>query len=65
MDNSTRKRQQEFEYVLNDFLELKADVDPKRAEALKSYLLSNGKGRLTLSAVEGFRLNGHLVLIEK
>jgi hypothetical protein len=54
-----------FSYVLNDFLELRAGADPKKARSLKTYLLSLGEEDLTLSPVEGFRLNGHLVLIEK
>lgn len=51
--------------MLSDFLEIKAEINPKRAEALKSYLLNMKERNLNLSPVEGFRLNGHLVLIEK
>lgn len=69
MANSKKNRKEEsfdsFEYVLNDFLEIKAEINPKRAEALKNYLLSMKDRNLSLSLVEGFRLNGHLVLIEK
>ena len=54
-----------FGYVLNDFLELRAGTDPKKVKSLKTYLLSLGEKDLTLSPVEGFRLNSHLVLIEK
>lgn len=54
-----------FGYVLEDFLEVKAGACPKKAKSLKTYLLSRGEKDLTLSAVEGFRLNGHLVVIEK
>lgn len=54
-----------FEYVLDDFLELKAGMDPRRTKLLKAYLLSQGRKNLALRSVEGFRLNGHLVLIER
>jgi len=54
-----------FEYVLEDYLELKAEVGPRKAGPLKAYLLSRGEQNLTLRPVEGFRFNGHLVLIEK
>jgi hypothetical protein len=37
-----------FGYVLDDFLELKAEVDPKKAKSLKAYLLSLGEKDLTL-----------------
>ena len=62
---SSKKGFESFEYVLNDFLEIKAEVNPKRAEALKNYLLSMKERNLSLSPVEGFRLNGHLIVIEK
>jgi len=54
-----------LEYVIDDLLELKAEVDPKRAKSLKRYLLSQKDDNFSVSLVEGFRLNGHLVLIEK
>lgn len=54
-----------LEYVLDDLLELKAEVDPKKAKSLKTYLLSQKDDNVSLSLVEGFRLNGQLVLIEK
>ena len=54
-----------FEYVLEDYLELKAEVGPRKAGPLKAHFLSRGEQNLTLRPVEGFRFNGHLVLIEK
>lgn len=60
-----QERRSSFEYVLHDFLELEAEVGPRKADALKSFLLSQGNQNLTLRPVEGFRFNGHLVLIEK
>ncbi|GEM_PF-3334065 len=60
-----KEREDSFGYVLSDFLEVKAEVDPKKSKSLKAYLLSRGERDLTLSPVEGFRLNGHLVVIEK
>lgn len=54
-----------FEYVLEDYLELKAEAGPQKARSLKAYLLSRGERNLTLRPVEGFRFNGHLVVIEK
>ena len=69
MANPKRRKNDEsfdsFEYVLNDFLEIKAQTDPRKAEALRNYLLSMKERNLSLTPVEGFRLNGHLVLIEK
>lgn len=68
MTTRCKKEKKDFDsfgYVLNDFLEVKAQVDPKKARSLKTYLLSRGERDLTLSPVEGFRLNSHLVVIEK
>lgn len=62
---SSKRDFESFEYVLNDFLELEAGVDPRRAEPLRSYLFSEGEGNFTLSPIEGFRLNGYLILIDK
>jgi len=62
---STKKDFESFEYVLNVFLELKAEVNLERAGPLKSYLFSQKGRNAALSSVVGFRLNGHLVLIEK
>ena len=36
-----------------------------KAKSLKTYLLSKGEKDPTLVAVEGFRINGELVLIDK
>ena len=62
---SKRRVFDSFEYVFNDFLELKAEVNPERAQSLKAFLLAKGEKDLTLAAVDGFRINGELVLIDK
>lgn len=65
----TRKKkkpaERALEYVLDDLLELKAEVDPQKAKRLKNYLFSQKEDNVSLALVEGFRLNGHLVVIEK
>ena len=62
---SKRKAFNSFEYIFHDFLEMKAEVNPQRAESLKTYLLSKGEKEPRLVAVDGFRINGEVVLIDK
>ena len=52
-----------FEYALEDFLELKASVQAKKAKLLKNFILAQKPNDLMLSAVEGFHLSQQLVLI--
>ena len=60
-----KKRFDSFEYVFHDFLEMKAEVDPAKAESLKTYLLSAGNKPPVIVTVRGFRADGELVLFEK
>ena len=51
-----------FEYILEDFLEVKASVAPHRTKPLKKFLYAQGvKGELFV--VEGFVLQDQIVLI--
>lgn len=53
-----------LEYVLEDFLELKASLHPSQAKPLKEFLFSQSLDGRDLSAVEGFLLANHLVVID-
>jgi hypothetical protein len=52
-----------LEYVIEDFLDLKARLDAKRAKPLKKFLLSRRLQPGSLSSIEGFHLARQLVLI--
>lgn len=60
-----REKFRDLEYTLQDFLEVKAALNEKRAKPLKEFLFSQRLDVLTLSAVEGFHLSHQLVLIHK
>lgn len=53
-----------FEYAIEDYLELKACLDKRRTKSLKQFLFSQEPEGFSLSAVEGFLVAGHLVLIQ-
>ena len=54
-----------FEYVLEDFLEVKAAFTSQMMGPLKAFLLSKGFGNFILSTIEGFCLDEQLVLIRQ
>ncbi len=54
-----------MEYALQDFLELKASLDERKARPLKEFLFSGGREGMALSAVEGLHLARQLVLIKE
>ena len=53
-----------LEYVLEDFLELKASLTQPQMDPLKEFLFSRQRDGLALEEAEGFRLAEYLVLIE-
>lgn len=61
----TRERNRQLlEYVLEDFLELKAPPLQEKTKALKDLLFSHSAGSGELSLAEGFFFSKHLVVIE-
>lgn len=56
-------QRREFEYVLEDYLEVKADLERHQTKPLKEFLLSQRRQGFVLSGVEGFCLHPQLVLI--
>ena len=60
-----RKSLRTLEYVLHDFLEVKASLDPEKAKPLKKFLFSQSLDGETLSTLEGFSLAKQLVLFEQ
>ena len=66
MNHFPRRRElKTLEYVLHDFLELKASLHPKKTKPLKEFLFSQKLDGLQVSTVEGFLLAQNLVLIEQ
>lgn len=60
-----KPNRESFEYVLEDYLELKACLHTGKAKPIKTFLFSQkGKGWI-LSPVEGFSLDRHLVLFRQ
>jgi hypothetical protein len=59
-----RKERKALEYVLHDFLDLKASLDPRRTRPLKEFLFSKEQDGDAISAVDGFLLGQQLVLIQ-
>jgi hypothetical protein len=53
-----------WEYVLEDFLELKASLSTRRTTEIKNFLFSEKAGGVILALVEGLRLGKHLVVVE-
>ena len=53
-----------LEYVLEDFLELKASLSTRRTAEIKNFLCSERAGGVVLALVEGLRLGKHLVVVE-
>lgn len=53
-----------LEYVIEDFLELKAYLDPGRVQPLKDFLFAQSLEGQILINVEGFHLARQLVLID-
>ncbi len=49
--------------MVEDFLELKASLVAEKTKALKEFLFSQALDDFEISAVEGFLLSNHLVLI--
>ena len=56
---------QPFEYVLEDYLELKACLRTSKTKPIKTFLFSQKRGGWILSPVEGFSLDRHLVLFRQ
>ena len=58
------RRKAEGQYVLQDFLELKASLNGKKASPIKKFLFSQEPHDWHLSPVEGFCLDGQLILFQ-
>lgn len=54
-----------FEYILEDFLEIKACLEAEKTKPIKDFLSSQGTSGFSLKAVEGFALGPQLVLIRE
>ncbi len=54
-----------LDYVVGDFLSIKASLGEEESSVLKSYLFSRMVGNNRIVAVEGFYLGRNLVLLEK
>ena len=65
MRNNLREELKDLEYALQDFLEVKASLDRRKAGPLKEFLFSQGRDGMALSAVEGLHLARQLVLIKE
>ena len=59
------RERQMLDYVVGDFLEIKASLGEKESGGLKNYLFSRTIENNRIVAVEGFYLGGNLVLLEK
>lgn len=64
-DVHPRKNLSIFEYVLEDFLEVKASLDGDKMRPIKKFLFSQRFEGRVLSSVEGFSLSRQLVLIDR
>lgn len=64
LNDSRRRAGGDFEYVLQDFLELKACLGGKKTAPIKKFLFSQEPRNWSLSPVEGFCLDGHLILFQ-
>lgn len=53
-----------FEYILHDYLELKAALSAKQAKNIRNFLTSNGCIGSSLIHIEGFSVNQQLVLLK-
>jgi len=54
-----------LEYVLEDFLEMKASLNQEKTAALKQFLFSHPVNGHAVSSVEGVVLANHLVVIDE
>lgn len=54
-----------LEYVLQDFLELKADLDTSRTRPFKRFLFSLPLNGCLVKPIEGFILADHLVVLDE
>ena len=54
-----------LEYVVEDFLEVKGSLREDRSFALRNFLSSQRIKGSYLTAVEGFYLEGHLILLDQ
>lgn len=54
-----------FDYVLEDFLELKASIGANKVGTLRTFLESKKGSELSIVPVEGFAVNRQLVLLRK
>lgn len=63
MTHHNQNQRREFEYILEDFLEVKAALGRHKTQPLKQFLLSQRRKDFVLSGVEGFCLHPQLVLI--
>ena len=52
-----------LEYVLDDFLELRASLNASQAKRLKEFLLPQRLAGMSLSTIAGFILANHLVIL--
>ena len=53
-----------LEYVLQDFLELKASLNKEKARSIQDFLFTQELDSEEFSSVEGFHVGRQLVLIE-
>lgn len=59
-----RKTNESLEYVLEDYLEVKASLSPGQSVPLKKFLLAEPPQGSSVLGLEGFRLDEQLVLID-